>query len=128
MPDKVVTLNPIYAINATTDDVIFETIIGDIGQTSKTDVTLTDPLGNDNNLFVHQDGNIPNTTIGKNNNLSGFKLTVTCIITVTSATSNYCEELIKLTGGINDITYKLYDSTLTNIGDSTTLTSIIDFE
>lgn len=116
--DTVEDINEVYFINDSDDDVTLETKIGAPGQTSKTDVTLTDNAGKDTVLFKDYPGSIPLTTINKNKALDGYVVTITCLITVTSDNSNYCEELVLIRGGIKDEKYKLY-KTLQQKGDST---------
>lgn len=118
IPNEVTVLDPVYFINNSNDEVTISTKIGAPGQTAETSVTLTDANGNDKDLFDQFGGSIPTTPIGKNKDLDGCLLTITCFITVTADDTNFCEELITMNGGVNKQKYKLFQ-TLQKEGDST---------
>lgn len=108
--ETIKVLNEVYFVNDSNEAIRFETKVGAPGQTSKTDATLTDAAHNHTALATGHSGSIPEMVIGKNKNLDGFVLTVTCMVTATADDTTFCEELVLLKGGVKDEKYRLCET------------------
>jgi hypothetical protein len=122
MKKQKTALDTLYFVDNSEDkDVTLEIITGGINQTSTIDAEI------DNIIIIDSaHGYVPPKIIGKNKNLIGKILIISCTITDTSRDTNFTELRIRLNGGIIFIEYPLF-AEVENEGDSINYRCVIRF-
>jgi len=115
------TLDTLYIVNASSNDVTLEVNAGAAGQTSDMTVRL------DNDIIVENlAGDFQEKAIGANNQLNGKKLSIVATIADTSGETNLTSLTIHLKGGVTPVVFPLA-KTVDNDGESADYLCLIEF-
>jgi hypothetical protein len=115
------TLNTVYIIDASNNNVSLEVNIGDAGQTSNMTIML------DNNIVTQNlRGDLKETVLGSNTALNGKKLSIVANVADTSKVSNLTSLTIHLKGGAEAKDFPLV-KTVSEEGDSEDYICLIEF-
>lgn len=122
------SLNTIYVVNGTGQSIRLQIIIGAIGQTATTSITIGDTIGGTITTIVENfTGGVFDDVIGTNIGLDGKTLSIVSTITDTSVDTNLTELHITLKGGPRVKKYPLLSKTVEAQGNSASYICVIDF-
>jgi hypothetical protein len=115
------TLDTLYIIDDSENQVTLEVNAGDEGQTSDMSIKLEDV-----SIAEGHSGDFPETSLGANNQLNGKKLSIVATISDTSRDTNLTSLTITLRGGFNPQVFEL-SKTVTEEGESADYLCLIEF-
>ena len=115
------TLDTLYIVNASTNDVTLEVNAGAAGQTSDMTIRL------DNDIIVENlAGDFGEKSIGTNSQLNGKKLSIVATIADTAGDTNLTSLTIRLKGGVTPVVFPL-SKTVDTDGASADYLCLIEF-
>ena len=120
-PPANTTLDTLYIVNASPNDVTLEVNAGAAGQTSDMTIRL------DNEIIAENlAGDFREKKIGTNNQLNGKKLSIVATIADTSGETNLTSLTIRIKGGVIPAVFPL-SKTVANDGESADYLCLIEF-
>ncbi len=121
MPEEKITLDTLYIVDSSDNNITLEVNIGDEGQTSDMSIRLEDTF-----IVENLSGDLEETLLGTNEQLNGKKLTIVATIADTSRTTNFTSLTIHLKGGFISNDFAL-SKTVNEEGASADYLCLIEF-
>lgn len=115
------TLDRLYIVNDSSNEVTLEVKVGDIGQTSDMTIKLDEDI-----IAEEHAGDFNEMVIGTNKGLTGKKLSIVAVITDTSRQTNLTSLAISLKGGLFPATFPL-SKEVSEEGESVDYMALIEF-
>ena len=116
------TLDTLYLVNDSNDDITLKVTVGSQGQTSDMTIKI-----DDDNVIENHPGNFGPTAVGKNVELQGRTLRIVATIADTSQQTDHTELSITIFGGVLTHEYPPLSKTVDEQGASVNYLCLIKF-